>query len=92
MLATVSREASIEYTTVLPQVCIDELKRLSDANIVPSVSQGIRMAIESFIAMQKKHEYASSLKDAARDKAFVARTMDTQHDFAFVDDDGVDSW
>ena len=39
----------IKYTTVLPKICIDELKDLTDKKIIPSVSQGIRLAVEDFV-------------------------------------------
>ena len=78
MIATASKEASVKYTTVLPKVCIDEMKNLADKKIVPSVSQGVRLAIEDFIAAQKQQEYANSLKDAMNDNAFIKRTMDSR--------------
>ena len=92
MLARTSKETSVKYTTVLPKVCIDEMKSLVDKKIVPSVSQGIRLAIENFIATQKQREYANSLKDATSDNSFIKRTMDAQNDFTLVDEEGVGSW
>ena len=92
MLATTSKETSIKYTTVLPRVCIDKMKDLADKKIVPSVSHGIRMAIENFIETQKKREYADDLKNAANDDAFLKRTMDAQNDFAVVDGENIGSW
>ncbi|MCL1844669.1 MAG: hypothetical protein FWF77_02065 [Defluviitaleaceae bacterium] len=92
MLATSHKETSVKYTTVLPKVYIDEMKSLADKKIVPSVSQGIRLAIEDFIEFQKQLAYANSLKDATGDNAFINRTMDTQNDFSVVDNEGVSSW
>jgi len=92
MLVTVFKETSIKYTTVLPRACIDEMKNLADKKIIPSVSQGIRLAIENFISVQKQQEYANNLKDAMNDNSFIKRTMDTQDDFAVVDEEGVGSW
>jgi len=92
MLATAHKETSVKYTTVLPKVCIDEMKSMADKKIIPSVSQGIRLAIESFITIQKQQKYANSLKDAMNDNAFIKRTMDTQNDFAVVDEESVGSW
>jgi len=86
------KEASIKYTTVLPKICIDELKTLADKKIVPSVSQGIRLAIENFVAAQKKQEYENLMKEAANDEAFVKRTMETQNDFSAVDEEGMGVW
>jgi hypothetical protein len=92
MLATAPKETSVKYTTVLPRVCIDEMKSLANKKIVPSVSQGIRLAVENFISIQKQEEYANSLKDATNDNSFIKRTMDTQNDFAVVDGEGVGAW
>ena len=92
MLATAPKETSVKYTTVLPKTCIDEMRSLADKKIVPSVSQGIRLAIENFIESQKQLAYANSLKDATSDSAFIKRTMDTQDDFAVVDNDGAGTW
>jgi len=92
MLATISNELAIKYTTMLPKTCIDEMKNLTDKKIVPSVSQGIRLAIENFITIQKQHEYTNNLKNAAKDAAFIKRTMDTQNDFSYVDQEGVETW
>jgi len=68
------------------------MKNLADKNIVPSVSQGIRLAIENFIATQKQFEYVNDLKDATTDPAFIKRTMDAQDDFIFVDSEGNPPW
>ena len=92
MLATASKETSIKYTTVLPKICIDEMKDLADKKIVPSVSHGIRLAIENFIVAQRQQEYVNSLKDATNDNAFIKRTMDAQNDFEVVDEEGVRLW
>jgi len=92
MLATASGDVSVKYTTVLPKACIEEMKNLADKKMVPSVSQGIRLAIEQFITLQKKQAYTDSLKEAAQDEAFIKRTMDTQDAFSIVDDEGVGSW
>ena len=92
MLSTNYRESSIKYTTVLPKGCIDELKNLTDKKVIPSVSQGIRLAVENFVAVQKQQEYMQSLREAADDKAFIKRTLDTQNDFVFIDEEGEEPW
>ena len=40
---------NIKYTTLLPQVCIDELRRMADKKEIPSVNQGIRAAVADFL-------------------------------------------
>jgi len=81
MLATANKEASVEYTTVLPVTCLDELRNLAERNVIPSISQGIRLAIKNFVIMQKQQEYALSMQEAAKDNEFINRTMDAHNDF-----------
>ena len=92
MLNTNYREASVKYTTVLPRECLDGLKDLTDKKIIPSVSQGIRLAVEDFVAIQKRRAYELSMREAAEDEAFIKRTVDTQNDFAVVDAEGEETW
>ena len=88
-MSTVSyNETSVKYTTVLPKTCIDELKSLTAKKIVPSVNQGIRLAVMNFVDIQKQQEYTNMMMEAAQDEAFLKRTMDTQNDFAIVDEEG----
>lgn len=86
------REATVKYTTILPRECLDELKHLTAIKIIPSVSQGIRLAVEDFVTVQKRRAYEDSMREAAGDAAFLKRTVDTQSDFAAVDAEGVEAW
>ena len=88
MLAANPRELPIKYTTVLPQSCITDLKELADSKIVASVSQGIRLAIEAFVADQKQQAYVRELELSMTDAAFAKRTLDSQYDFSHVDSEG----
>jgi len=92
MITAAPKELSIKYTTILPKTCIDELKVLTSKKIVPSVSQGIRLAIENYIAQQKQQEYANAMREAMADGEFVQRTMNAQNDFANVDSEGAGAW
>jgi hypothetical protein len=79
------QDISIKYTAVLPQVCVDELKTLAEKKVIPSVNQGIRLAIDGFLAQTKKELYEQSLREAALDAAFIKRTIETQDVFSAVD-------
>ena len=83
---------TVKYTMVLPKECLDELKVLTERKVIPSVSQGIRRAVEDFVAIQKRQAYEGLMKDAAVDTEFIRRTMDTQNDFAAVDAEGEEAW
>jgi hypothetical protein len=86
------RESSVKYTAVLSKECLDDLKTLAERKVIPSVSQGIRIAVEEFVAVQKRQAYEVSLMEAAADAAFIKRTIDTQNDFAAVDAEGEEAW
>ena len=79
------RDATVKYTAVLPQDCVEELRLLAERKVIPSVNQGIRVAIEDFLTAYKKQQYVLAMKDAAHDNGFLARTMDTQQAFAAID-------
>ena len=83
MINTVN--ASIRYTTVLPAKYVEELKQLAAEKIISSVNQGIREAIEQYLAQSKCEQYARQMSDAAKDQGFMERTLDTQVAFAHVD-------
>lgn len=89
MLKTVYSEPSIKYTTVLPKECLNVLRELAEKKIISSVNQGIRLAVEDFVARQKKQEYFLAVSEAANDEAFKKRTMDAQNDFIHADADMV---
>jgi len=86
------KEASIKYTTVLPQACLYELKAMADNKIIPSVSQGIRTAVEEFVKNRKQYLYEKAMQEAAADGRFMERTMNTYHDFSAVDAEGDETW
>jgi len=79
------RDATVKYTAVLPQDCVEELRLLAERKVIPSVNQGIRVAIEGFLTTYRKQQYVLAMKDAANDKDFLTRTMDTQQAFAAAD-------
>ena len=66
MPATTYKETSVKYTTILPKTCIDELKNLADKKNVSSVNQGIRLAVENFVAIQKQQEYANLMQECGK--------------------------
>ena len=79
------RESTVKYTAILPQDCVEELRFMAERKVIPSVNQGIRTAVEDFVTAYKRQEYQYAMKDAANDKRFMERTMDTQQAFAAVD-------
>jgi len=82
----------VKYTAMLSQDSIKELKALAEKKIIPSVSHGIRFAVEDFVALQKRREYAELMCEAAKDNEFIKRTIDMQEDFAAIDYAGDEKW
>ena len=79
-------DISIKYTTVLPAKFVADLKELASRKVIPSVNFGIRDAIEHYIADCKREQYVQQMTEAANNKGFMERTLDTQD--AFTDADG----
>ncbi|MDR1978699.1 MAG: hypothetical protein LBQ42_08195 [Synergistaceae bacterium] len=86
------KEISVKYTTVLPRYYVDELKTMVKKRIIPSVNQGIRSAVECFVLDHKQHMYEMEMKEAANDKAFMERTMETQEIFSISDAENEVAW
>ena len=76
---------NIKYTTILPQVCVDELRRMADKKEIPSVNQGIRAAVADFVNAHKRRKYQLGMHEAAADQAFITRTLETQKAFEATD-------
>ena len=87
-----AREASVKYTAVLPKECLDELKAMTEKKVIPSVSQGIRLAVEDFVTVHRQRTYEDAMREAAADQSFIKRTLDAQEEFAAVDAEGDEIW
>jgi metal-responsive CopG/Arc/MetJ family transcriptional regulator len=86
------KEVSVKYTTVLPRCYIDELKAMVRKKTIPSVNQGIRSAVESFVADHQKRAYETQMKEAASDVEFIKRTLETQEIFSESDAENEVIW
>ena len=80
-----SSENSIKYTTVLQKENIEALKSLVSEKVIPSVSQGIRIAVENFIISKNKDIYEKLMREAAGDENFMRRTQKVQTEFNDID-------
>jgi hypothetical protein len=84
--------SSIRYTTVLPVKYVEELKQLAAKKVISSVNNGIREAIEHYLAEAKREQYAKQMADAAMDQGFMERTFDAQASFKHVDSEVGGQW
>lgn len=90
-LATTAN-SNVRYTTVLPVIYVDELKKLSSQKVISSVNNGIREAIEMFLEKTKHDLYAQEMAKASHDKRFIKRTLESQADFEHADSEVSGEW
>ena len=75
---------TVKYTATLTEASVDELKMLAEKNVIPSVNAAIREAIDSYITQTKKELYEKQMQEAARDRSFIMRTMESDKDFSSI--------
>ena len=80
------------YTTTLPVGSLDELKALAKSKQIPSVNYAIRQAVDDYLVQIKRKQYDAMMKEAAKDKAFINRTMNCAQDFSFADSEVQGEW
>ncbi|MEA4846877.1 MAG: ribbon-helix-helix protein, CopG family [Clostridiaceae bacterium] len=83
---------TIKYTATLSESSVDELKRLAEKKIIPSVNFAIREAVNLYIAQTKKELYEKEMQKAAKDKDYLMRTIESDKDFSFVDSEVGKDW
>jgi Ribonuclease G/E len=80
------------YTATVPINFMNELKKLADANKIPSVNSAINEALELYLKNLKESQYDKLMAEAAQDKAFLKRTMTCADDFKAVDGEVTGEW
>ncbi len=83
---------TIRYTTTLPEMYIAELKEMAQAKVIPSVNYAIREALDDYLKQMKKNEYEAKIREAAKDNAFIQRTMQCAEDFSYSDSEVQGEW
>ena len=83
---------NIKYTAVLPVEYVESLKRMAKRKEIPSVNHGIRLAVGNYLKDEKKACYEQSMRQAAQDGDYMARTLETQEAFAAVDTEELGEW
>jgi hypothetical protein len=58
---------------------------MAERDVIPSVNQGIRAAVEEFVKAHRLREYRRGIRAAAGDESFLQRTLDAQSAFTFAD-------
>lgn len=85
MARTKSNDNVKKYTVVLPESSINELKELSEKNIIDSISAGVREAVAEYIVKVKRDIYRKELKEAVKDPEFIKRNNEVIESFKYVD-------
>jgi hypothetical protein len=85
-------DISIKYTAVLPAKFVAELKDLASRKVIPSVNSGIMDAIEHYIADCKHELYVQQMTEAAKNKGYMKRMLDTQEAFENADSEAGGQW
>lgn len=80
------------FTATIPVCFINELKELAKADKIPSVNYAIRQAVEDYLAQVRKTQYNEMMKEAAKDKRFINRTIKCDEDFSFADGEVQGEW
>ena len=83
---------TVRYTATLPMVYVDELKKMAKAKKIPSVNFAINQALDDYIKSCKAEKYQELMRQAGRDKAFLARTASCADDFEVVDSEVPGQW
>ena len=91
MLSRIAKE-NVKYTAILRTECLKELRKMAEKKVIPSVNQGIRSAVEDFVKTHRMSDYHQGILEAANDKAFIKRTIDSQKAYQFVDAETESQW
>jgi metal-responsive CopG/Arc/MetJ family transcriptional regulator len=86
MTRTKSNDNVKKYTVVLPESSINELKELSEKNIIDSISAGIREAVAEYLVKVKRDTYRKELEDAVKDPEFINRNNEVVENFKYADE------
>jgi metal-responsive CopG/Arc/MetJ family transcriptional regulator len=86
------RPETIRYTATLPLACVDKLKEMAKEKKIPSVSYAINEALDEYLKNRKSTQYADMMREAGRDKAFIARTVSCAEDFSAADGEVFGTW
>jgi hypothetical protein len=71
---------------------VEELRKMAEEKIVPSVNFAINEALDEYLKNRKAARYETLMKEAGRDKAFLARTASCAEDFIAADSEVSGGW
>lgn len=89
---TMANTAMVKSTINISSVNFEELKNLVSENVISSMTEGINLGVEMLIKEKRKELYAKQMSEAAKDKAFLERTLAAQRDFDKIDAEVSGHW
>ncbi len=79
--------ATVKSTININKYLKEQLEYFVQINEIDSLTEGINLAIESFVKSKQKELYAMEMEKAKLDPEFIKRTMGTHKDFEKSDND-----
>ncbi len=67
----------------------EQLELFVRMNRISSVTEGINAALEAYVKANQKAIYEEQMEEAAKDRAFLERTMGSQSEFEDIDNEGL---
>jgi len=82
----------VKSTINISTVNFEELKSLVSEQAISSMTEGINLGIEMLIKEKRREMYQKQMAEAANDKDFLDRTLNSQHDFDQIDTEVSGQW
>ena len=79
----------VKSTINITLVNFEELKELVSKNVISSMTEGINLGVEMLIKEKRRELYAKKMAEAAKDKAFLERTLGSQRDFDRIESEAI---
>ena len=76
---------TVKSTVNLNRYYKEQLEMFVRMNHISSVTEGINAALEAYVKSKQKALYEEQMKAAAKDSAFMERTLSAQIDFENLD-------
>ena len=82
----------VKSTINISAINFEELKSLVSEQAISSMTEGINLGIEMLIKEKRREIYQKEMSEAANDKDFLDRTLNSQHDFDQIDTEVSGQW
>ncbi|MBR6410879.1 MAG: hypothetical protein IKS35_05810 [Clostridia bacterium] len=79
----------VKSTVNLNRYYMEQLERFVRMNRISSVTEGINDALEAYVKDTQKAIYEEQMAEAAKDRAFMERTIGSHSKFEQIDHEGL---